>query len=185
MTRDAIANMIRTMIQPLARGKVNSVGDSGTVLDDLVPSGSGPGFQQTFPFGFVSSPPKGIFAYFLNLFGNSQASIILSHFHAGRPKPSAAGEVIVYCTNADGSSVPVKFTLGNDGILKVTASSKVQIQCDNVEVGQGTLEKVLNGETFQTFINEHVHIDSMGGSTQVPTVQSDPTHLSNKVKAAK
>lgn len=184
MNREEVENLVRSMIQPLMRGQVASTEGQTATLDNLVPSGSAPNFQQTYPFGFVASPPKGVLAYFLNFFGLSQSPIILSHFHNGRPAPSAPGEVIVYCTSADGSSTPIKLTLGNDGTLVITASSKVQIKCDSVEVGQGTLEKVLKGETFQSFFNGHQHMGNLGAPTGTPIVQSDLSQLSTKVKAA-
>jgi len=184
MNRDAIMNMIRSFTQPLMRGRVLKTSDPKATLDDLVPSGQADNFQQTFPFGFVAAPPKGVLAYFLNLFGNSQLPVIFSFLDKSRPAPTGPGEVVLYSKSADGSSVQVKITLGADGVLTINAPSKVKVLCDDVEIGEGTLEKVLNGETFQQRYNDHTHIDSMGGTTQKPIVQSPSGDLSTQVKAS-
>lgn len=186
MTREAVINLVRSLVQPLMRGRVSSMSGLNATLDDLVPAGASDKFQQTYPFGFSAYAPNGVLAYFLNLFGRPQLKIVLGHLHAGRPQASAPGEVIVYCTNAAGDSVPVRFTLGNDGVLRVTATSKVQVQCDNIELGQGTLEKVLNGETFRTQFLQHTHQGNLGVPTG-PVMQpfAEAEVLSTTVKANK
>lgn len=170
------------MVQPLMRGAFDTSDKLKAKLMDLVPFGTAENFQSAFPYGLVSKPRKGVLAYFQNLLGYSQNPIILSHLDQKRPTPSAEGETILYCS-ADGSSFPVKITLLVDGTLKIEASTKVQVVCDDIALGEGTVEKILNGETFQTFFNQHTHLGNLGVPTGAPMVPSDATHLSEVVTA--
>jgi hypothetical protein len=180
-----IRRLVLQTVQPLSSGLIE-VADSFTAkLKDLSAFGSGDQFRLSYPYGMVGKPIQGVIAYLLNLQGKALAPIIIAHLDKKRPVPSAAGEVIFYCLNADGSEVPCKITLGVDGVLKIQTTSKVQVLCDDVEIGNGTLEKVLNGETFQTFFNAHVHEGNLGTPTSPPMTASGGTHLSTKVKAGK
>lgn len=180
-----IQRAILRVIQPLYSGTMQSISGLKATISDVVPFGTSAQSQQAFPFGFVSAPFKGVGAYVLNLYGKALAPVILAHLDKLRPIPSAPGEVIVYCTAADGSSIPIKLALGNDGTLVITANTKVQVLCDDVEIGTGTLEKLLDGETFQSFFNAHVHLGNAGVPTGPPTVASGSPHLSTQVKASK
>ncbi len=184
MNKETILNLIQNYIQPLGRGLFGSNKGLKSNLTDLVPGGSGD-YEAASHFGFVSNPPKGVFAYFLNLWGKAQNPVIVAHKHKERPNPGPDGATLVYSTDDSGKTFPVKIYLLPDGTIKIEATTKMKVVCDNIELGEGALEKVLNGETFQKYINDHVHIDSIGGTTQPPLVQSTPDHLSNVVKAKK
>lgn len=184
MTKETILNIIQNYIQPLGRGFFGDNKGLTSTVTDLIPDGSGD-FQHASQFGFISKPPKKVFAYFLNLFGRSQNPVIINHLHKERPDPGAVGSVLVYSSDASGKSFPVKLYLLPDGTLRIEATSKMKVVCDNIELGDGALEKVLNGESFQTHFNQHTHIDSIGGQTQPPTVPSPASDLSSVVKAKK
>jgi phage gp45-like len=161
-------------------------------MDNLFPDGYDDRFDLASPFGFISGIPKGVTGFFQSLFGSGYANIIVALQHAKRPSPSGPGETILYSTDSSGNTVKVKITLGADGTLTINAPTKVvvnapdvTVNASTVELGSGALEKVLNGETFQTFFNEHQHLGNMGIPTGMPIVPSDAAHLSAVVKAAK
>lgn len=172
----------------------------GAGLDNLFPDGYSDKFRSTSPFGFIAKAPKGVTAFYNNLFGSGYESIILAYLHSFRPEPSLPGEAILYSTTEDGSTIKVKITLKNDGSIQidaptnvvinaqnatVTATAKMLIDSPDIELGASSVEKILNGETFQTFFNQHTHIGNLGYPTGAPNVLSDPSHLSETVKAKK
>jgi phage gp45-like len=201
-SKDAIRSLILSVVKPLKPGKmVSQVGDQGT-MDNLFPDGgSNDSFRVTSPFGFISKMPKGVTGFYQNLFGSGYESILLAFLHKARPEPSNPGEAIIYSTDESGKTIKVKITLQNDGKLliecpsdiniisqgavTIQAASKTTVNCDDIELGVGALEKVLNGETFQTFFNEHQHLGNLGVATGAPIMPSIPAHLSNVVKAKK
>jgi hypothetical protein len=183
-TGDDIKRIVLQAVQPMASGVIDTVANFTAKLTDVSGFGSGDQFKTSFPYGMVSKPIKGVKAYFLNLGGSILAPIIISHLDNKRPVPSTAGEVILYCLSADGSAVPVKLTLGVNGVLKIETTSKVQVLADSVEIGNGALEKILNGETFQARFNGHQHV-VLGATSSPPVSQSPAGDLSGKVKAAK
>jgi hypothetical protein len=179
-----IRRIVLQTTQPLASGLMELAGTVTAKLSDISGFGSGDSFRLTYPYGMVAKPIKGVVSYFLHLQGKALAPVIIAHLDKKRPTPSAAGEVIFYCLNAAGTTVPVKLTLGVDGVLKVEASTKARFLVDAIELGDGTLEKILNGEAFQTWANTHTHLGNLGAPTGPPIAPSDPTHLSDTVKAA-
>ncbi|MFV8250251.1 hypothetical protein [Bdellovibrio bacteriovorus] len=183
--KDAFLNLISNYIQPLGRARIVKNQGLRSSVDDLVPGGSAENFQHASHFGFISNPPKGVLAFFLNLIGRPQNPVIMSFLHKERIDPGGPGATALYSTDASGKSFPVKIFLEPGGIIRIEADSKFRVVCDNIELGADSLEKVLNGETFQRRFNEHVHVDSIGGTTLVPTVQSPPSDLSSVVKAKK
>lgn len=180
---DDIKRIVYSIVQPLAYGTINLASNFTAKLDGMASFGDGDTYGLTSPYGLSSTPIGGVLAYVLNLQGGSRGPVIVAQLDKKRPLPSAVGEVILYCLQPDGSSSPVKITLGVDGVLKIQASSKIQLICDNVEIGEGTLEKILKGETFQNTFNEHTHV-TLGVTSSRPVVPSEPTDLSSKVKAA-
>ena len=183
-------------------------------MDSVYPDGYVNKFRMTSPFGLVSNVPKGITGFFQSLFGSGHENILLGLLHHDRPVVNNVGEVVLYSTNESGQQVETKITLTNDGRLVINCSSEMTIECTVatvtapevnvnsetatvtattsaaivsplVEIGDGALEKILNGETFQTFFNQHTHIGNLGYPTSVPNSPSIPAHLSNKVKAGK
>ncbi len=96
-----------------------------------------------------------------------------------RLKGLAKGEVAVYTDEGD------KIHFKRGGIVEILAATKLDINAPLVELGTGTLEKILNGQTFQAFFNTHKHIGNAGVETGPPTVLSGASELSNVVKGAK
>lgn len=185
-SREDIERAIRRVVQPLAKGTFESVSGLKAKLTNVIPFGSADAYQTAFPFGMVSAPAKGVLGYFLNLHGKALAPIILSHIDKNRPTPSGPGESIFYCTDPSGESFPVKLTFGSDGTLKAEALTKVQVQCNQIEIGPNALESVVNGETYMTLYNAHAHIGNLGALTGVPLIpMTSLIHLSLRVKAAR
>jgi hypothetical protein len=81
-----------------------------------------------------------------------------------------------------------KIELLDDGNMNITQAETITTQCkklivnhsDAIELGSGKLEKMLLGETFQKWFNDHQHIGNMGAPTSPPILPSLPTHLSQK-----
>ena len=57
------------------------------------------------------------------------------------------------------------------------------IKATAIEFGEGSVEKLLKGETFQTFFNSHTHIGNTGVATSPPMTPSDTSHLTTITKA--
>lgn len=185
-TKESLRSFILSIVKPLKAGKSVSQSGAQATLDELYPDGgSSDNFRLTAPFGFISKIPVGVVNYYQNLFGSGHESIVLNQIHSQRPEPAGVGSVVVYSTDASGNSMKVTIALGSDGNLIITAPTKVTVICDNIELGGGGLEKVLNGETFQTFFNQHQHLGNLGSPTGVPINPSIPAHLSSVVKAKK
>lgn len=145
ITLEDLRRVVRQIIQPLARGKIDSTKGLVGKLFELLPNHSrspednaADNFQTASPFGFISKPTKGVLAYFLNFLGDVQAPIIINHIHIGRPDPSAPGESITYSTNAAGDTVVCKITHFNDGRIKVEADTKIEIIAPDIEVTAST-----------------------------------------------
>lgn len=215
MDRTQLRSFILSIVKPLKSGKIVAQNRLKASMDNLYPEGYSDNFKLTSPFGFIANIPKGVTGFYQALFGSGHETIILNQLHDLRPTPLNAGDVVVYCTDQDGASFPVLIYLGHDGKLNittsadmtlncvnavVTASGDVTVNCNNaninasaktkinsplVEIGSGALEKIVNGETFQTFFNAHVHTDSFGLPTSNPNTPMDDSNLSSKVKAAK
>ena len=127
ITQEQLKRAVNSVVQPLYRGTFNGVNKLFATLKDLAPFGNAENNQMASPFGLISKPIKGTYAYFQNLNGNSQAPIIVNHLDLNRPEPSAEGETILYSLNPDGSLVPVKFVLGNDGNLMITPAAGMTV----------------------------------------------------------
>jgi hypothetical protein len=64
--------------------------------------------------------------------------------------------------------------INKDGEIDIKSSTTVQI-------GKETFEKIVKGETFQTFFNNHIH-PSPAGPTSPPTIPMSDSELSQNVK---
>lgn len=184
ITRDDILRAVSGYVQPLGVGIFDAVTGGIAKLKGLTENKTAEHYIHAMPYGFFSSPVAGVKAYILNIMGQVMAPVIIAHLDQNRPTLNP-GESVQYSFNADGSAIQVTIKCGNDGTLTITAPTKVQLICDDVEIGEGTLEKVLNGETFQTFFNAHVHEGDLGTPTGPPMTPSDASHLSTQVKASK
>ena len=184
-TKESLRSFILTVVKPLKSGKAVSQKGTQATLDNLYPNdGSNDNFRLTSPFGFISKLPVGVTAFYQNLFGSGHESIVLGFLHSLRPEPSSPGESVLYSTTSDGITIKVKIVLASDGSLTITAPAKVIVNSPDVEIGDGALEKILNGEKFQTRFNQHKHLGNLGVPTGVPIDPSDAGDLSNTVKAA-
>jgi hypothetical protein len=198
--KNSIKSFVLSFLKPLKNGKFTGQLGVKAGLDNIFPSGADDSFTNASPFGFISKVPKGITAFYDSLWGSGYENIILAHLDSNRPEPSGIGETILYSTDASGKVLKVKIALKNNGMLEITtladiniscanamitATTKATIACDDIELGVGAVEKILNGETFQTFFNEHEHLDGFGIPTSPPMTLSDPSHLSVIVKAKK
>ncbi|RYZ79584.1 MAG: hypothetical protein EOP06_26920 [Proteobacteria bacterium] len=209
MDARSLRSMVLSIVKPLKSGKAVEQSGAKATLDNLNPSGSDNRFTLTSPFGFISKMPKGVTAFYQELFGSGFEPIALAFLHALRPEPLGVGESILYSTDSTGKTVKIKITLGNDGKLVIDAAgeisitstanvsvqaggdvtvkgaSKALVSAANVEIGEGALEKIVAGETFMSFFNEHTHQDGMGLPTTPPMVPMEAAQLSATVKAAK
>ena len=138
-------------------------------------------------YGFTSSPLASAEGVCVFAGGNREHGICLAiDDRRYRLKSIPSGGVALY--DASGT----KIVLSNDGKIEVNAETEVKvvsatktvIDAPAIEVGQGTLESILNGQTFQSFFNSHTHVGNLGSPTSPPSVASDPSHLSTIVKGA-
>jgi hypothetical protein len=87
--------------------------------------------------------------------------------------------------NASGKG---KVEMLDDGNMNITQAETITAKCkklvvnhsDAIELGDGKLEKMLLGETFQKFFNAHTHIGNMGAPTSPPMQPSTSLELSKK-----
>lgn len=129
-------------------------------------------------YGLTSNPSSGEgVAVFVG--GNREHGIIINmDSRQFRLKGLDSGQVALY--DEEGSKVLLK----NDGEIEIVAATKVVVSSASVEIGDGSLEAVLKGETFQTFFNSHTHTGNLGAPTGPPNSPSIPSHLSTVVKEA-
>lgn len=182
---EQIANAVKMMLEPLkrtmlmtiGRGVILAINDSknmqlaqaiflaGEVKDDM---------ERFQNFGFTSTPISGAEALAVFLGGERDHGVIIAvDDRRFRVKSLGPGQTAIY--DAFGS------------VIKLNSAGKVSVEANLVELGKGTLEKVLNGETFQMWAATHTHNSSVPGAPTGPPIQpSIPLlHLSQAVKASK
>ncbi|MGZ3687131.1 MAG: hypothetical protein ACXWPM_00065 [Bdellovibrionota bacterium] len=148
-TREDIKRILHQENQPLHSGDIDSADDFTAKLSNGPALGGGDQFKTALPYGMVSKPPTGgLVGYFLNLGGSLLAPILVSYLDRKRPKPSAAGEVILYCRNTDGSEFPVTLILGVDGKFTVTASTKILVG------SKDSAEPLVLGNVLKSYLSE-------------------------------
>ena len=186
-----IRNLVNQMLRPLknrvytlvSRAIIESVNDSKNlqvVKLNLLAGEDRSDVERFQNFGFTSNPPDGSECVAIAMGGNRDHLIVLAaDDRRVRVKDLGKGESAIY-TN-DGTLIHLKA----GGVVEIKSATKVDIDAPLVEIGDGTLEKILNGETFQTYFNTHQHLGNAGVPTGPPITPSDPSHLSDKVKAAK
>lgn len=149
---------------------LQAAGLSGELLADI---------ERFQDYGFTSVPIPGSEALLVFPSGNRDHAIAAKvDDRKFRPTGLNPGETCIY--DFAGNMVIIKA-----GEIEVKHAVKVNISSPMVDVGSGTLEKILNGETFQSFFNAHTHVDSLGGKTTPPIIPSNVFHLSATVKATK
>jgi hypothetical protein len=85
---------------------------------------------------------------------------------------------------------PVQIEAAGD--VKVTSTgmatvqaTKAVVDAKEIELGKDSLEKALNGETFQKLFNSHTHLGNLGAPTSPPTAPSTTAELSGTLKVSK
>ena len=177
-----IAPLKRSIALMIGRAVVTLVNDK-TGLQSLQAAGLSEellaDIERFQDYGFTSVPLPGSEALLVFPSGNREHAIAARvDDRKFRPTGLNPGETCIY--DFAGNMVILKA-----GEIEVKHAVKVNINAPVVDVGSGTLEKILNGETFQTFFNAHTHVDSMGGQTTPPVIPSNVFHLSLTVKATK
>ena len=167
----------------VARGVVESLKDDGglqLVKLKLLAGENRDNIERFQNYGFTSYPKADSEAVVIFPGGNREAGFVISIDDRNfRLKSLAEGEVALYTDEGD------KIHFKRGGTIEVVSATKLDVNTPLVELGNGTLEKILNGETFQTFFNAHTHTGNLGATTSPPNTPSDVTHLSTKVKGAK
>lgn len=130
-------------------------------------------------YGFTSRPLAGSEGILLFPGGTREIGYIIAvDDRRYRLKPLEEGEVAIYTDEGD------KIHLKRGGTIEILAATKVIVNSPAVELGDGTLEKIVNGEAFQTLFNNHTHTGNLGAPTSPPLSPMTPSHLSATVKAA-
>jgi phage baseplate assembly protein V len=123
-------------------------------------------FQE---FGMTSTPLPGAEAVVIFPFGNREHGLVIAiDDRRSRPKDIPPGGAALY--SADATTKELK------QVLKVLPDG-------TIEIGKGTIEKIVNGETFKTLFNTHTHVDSFAQPTLSSVPQMSNSELSSKVKA--
>ena len=138
-------------------------------------------------YGFTSVPLPTAEGACVFVSGNREHGICLAiDDRKYRLKGLSDGSVALY--DASGT----KIVLQNNGEIELNAatqininsSTKVKVNSPSVELGTGTLESILKGETFQALFNSHTHLGNLGVNTGPPVNPSTAAELSTVVKGA-
>jgi hypothetical protein len=130
ITKADVERIVGAYVQPLFSGLITSVSGMLATLSNVTPFGSGDlNYRQSFPFGLVSQPVKGVMAYILNLTGSALAPVILSHLDKNRPTPSAPGETMLYSLPEGGGSPAIWLRLRNDGTFELNNGTQEWVNC--------------------------------------------------------
>jgi len=171
--REELKSAVLSMVQPLYRGAFDSAVAFTAKLKDLVPFGTADRVQHAMPFGLSSKPIPGTYAYFLNLLGNSQAPVIVSHLDLKRPEPNAVGQTILYAVGADGTLSPAMVIVDPANKIKIGS----QASAENFVLGQQL--KTLLSEVLAKLselsekVSEHTHEGNLGYPTSPPDLELD------------
>lgn len=202
-----IVSVIRKVVEPLAvnlrlivsRAVLDAVDDSKgiQVVKLSLLAGEVKEVERMQNFGFTSVPPVDSEGVTVFVGGDREHGICLALDHREkRLKNLTVGQSALYDESGakiwlknDGSidiqaSNDTKIQLKNNGTIDLVTQSKVNVLAPMVDLGSGTKEPVLNGQTFQTGYNTHVHT-AFGVPTTPVTIPSPPTDLSLAVQAAK
>lgn len=197
MKPEAIVKAIRKMTEPIKRAIQLSIGravlatvrDSSGIQEVKVQlfAGETREMERFQNYGFSSVPLPNAEGACVFISGNREHGICLAiDDRRYRLKNLPNGAVALY--DASGT----KIVLTNDGSVEVNAATqvnvnsatKVKVDSPAVELGTGTLESILKGETFQAFFNAHTHLGNLGVNTSPPVQQSTALELSQVVKGS-
>jgi len=177
--RDFVTQMIKPLrnrvVNMISRAVVESIDDSMKMQIakvSLLAGENRSGVERFQDYGFTSYPKAGAEGLAVCPQGNREHVILIKvDDRRFRLKALAEGEVALYTDEGD------KIHLKRGG--------KIVVYSDNIELGKANLEKIINGETFQTLYNNHTHLGNLGVPTGAPMTPMGGAHLSAKVKAAK
>lgn len=188
--REQMSDMISSMLKPLrnrvynivSRAVLEAANDSGQmqVLKLSVLAGENPDDVEHFQeYGFTSRAKAGAECLIVCPQGNREHMIAVKvGDRTVRLKALKEGEVAVY--DDQGNKIHLKV----GGTIEIVAATKLDVNTPLIELGNGTLEKILNGEAFQARFNNHAHFNGFGVPTSKPIVQSPAGDLSSVVKGA-
>jgi hypothetical protein len=90
------------------------------------------------------------------------------------------GDAKVQLDTQNGGELRVVVKMGEDEIRM--EQGKVIVKCNNIELGEGAVEKLIKGSTFLTYFNSHTHPTGVGPSGVPINQMTDPVHLSQVSK---
>jgi hypothetical protein len=85
-------------------------------------------------------------------------------------------------TNKEKLRIVLKLNDDEVRMEKQGAKQKVIVKSQNIELGEGAIEKLVLGSTFLTFFNAHTHPTGVGPSGVPVVPMVDPQHLSQVTK---
>ncbi len=157
----------RVVITALTEGNIRTVSATGLAGEEF----NEREFQQQY--GFASSPKanaEGVMAGVGNVF------YLLASDDRRYRITLVNGEVALYTDEDD------KIHLKRGNIIEITAATKVIVNAPAVELGDGTLKKLINEELVTKF-NQHTHPTAALGAPSTPTtpiVLADVTTVKTK-----
>lgn len=211
ISSNEMRNFFERMIRPLknrvmliiGRAVVAAVSDSKGMQSmklDLLSEEVQEDVERFQEYGFTSVPFPGAEAVSVFVGGNRDHGIVIAvDDRRYRLKALEPGEVALYTDEGDKIHLKRNNTIEvlttnlvvtcqeADVVAETMAvidSPLVDIISDEVNIGDGALEKVLKGETFQATFNAHTHVGNAGVSTSPPQVPSGPSDLSTIVSEA-
>jgi phage baseplate assembly protein V len=125
--------------------------------------------QRIQQYGFTSNPKPGAQAITLFFGGNREDGVIIcTDDKRYRLRSLQPGEVALYTD--EGDSIQLK----RNNEIKITSSGTVKIECDDVEIGGGTMRKLIDERMIDIF-NTHIHASSGVVPSTLITVPSTVT----------
>lgn len=183
---EELRRAILNVVQPLYRGRFKVKADPFSTLVDI------PQFENSFdrfidagtPFGISSNPSDDTFAFYLNLWGDGLAPVIIGHQHKSRPIGNK-GSTNLYSTDSAGETIKTLVRLKEtgdlefesiDGAIKVIITAGGKILLGSASSG----EPLVLGNAFTALYNAHTHIGNLGVPTGSPIVPMGAPEISTK-----
>ena len=179
--RDIISPLRDRIMSIVARGVVEKVSDEKniqTIKAQILAGEVRDEMERFQEYGFTSKPFSDSECVIVFAGGNRDHGLVIAtDDRKYRLKNLQDGEVAIYTDEGD------SITLKRNREIEIKGDSKVVVKSDNIELGKENLEKIVMGETFQEFFNNHQHIGNLGVPTDIPVVQMSDAQLSSVVKA--
>lgn len=90
------------------------------------------------------------------------------------------GDAKVQLDTQNGGELRIIVKMGEDEIRM--EKKKVIVKCENIELGEGAIEKLVKGSTFLKYFNSHTHPTGVGPSGTPIVPMTDAQHLSQVSK---